>query len=333
MEFGVRLPVAGPFTTWEGITRMAIEAERLGYDALYAHDNILEEPGERAAFYTGSIEAQERRGDHTAIYGSIPVMAYVAGVTQRIKIIPDALCLGWRNVVILAKEAATLYELSKGRFILNTCLGRGEHGDYVVTNSSWRERGRVVAEKLQFLRMVIDQDGPISFEGKYLDLSNIEMHPRPKGMQLWHSGGSHPVIRRTALYCDGWMCRGGDAKKQIEELYQEAQRVGRGHVQFEVAGGHAICVAPTTQKAWDIVNATFEAKKQEPPRPGDRAIKQPQAQGRDHCVGSPERIAEVIRGDRAKGITSVRLGFIGHTLESILEQMELFAREVMPRVR
>ena len=62
MEFGVRLPVAGPFTTWEGITRMAIEAERLGYDALYAHDNILEEPGERAAFYTGSIEAQERRG-------------------------------------------------------------------------------------------------------------------------------------------------------------------------------------------------------------------------------------------------------------------------------
>ena len=122
-------------------------------------------------------------------------------------------------------------------------------------------------------------------------------------------------------------------RSKLRSCTRRPSEWGRGHVQFEVAGGHAICVAPNTQKAWDIVNATFEAKRQEPPRPGDRAIKQPQAQGRDHCVGSPERVAEVIRGDKAKGITSVRLGFIGHTLESILEQMELFAREVMPRVR
>ena len=94
MKYGTSLPVAGPFTSYEGITKMATETERLGYDAIYSTDNLLWEPGERIPFYTGSLEAQERRGGPVALYGAIPTLAYVAGITTRIQIIADALCLG-----------------------------------------------------------------------------------------------------------------------------------------------------------------------------------------------------------------------------------------------
>ncbi len=333
MKYGVRLPVAGPFTSYDGITKIAKEAERLGYDAIYSTDNLLWEPGERIPFYTGSIEAQERKGGPVALYGAISTLAYVAGITSRIQINPDALCLGWRNVIILAREAAALHELSRGRFVLSTCLGRGQNGDYLVTNSLWKERGRVVAEKLHFLSTWINQEGPVSFAGNYLSFENLEIWPQPKGMHLWHAGGSDAVLKRAARYCDGWMPRGVDPKQlrnRIQYLYEEAEHAGRNNVRFDVVTNRAICLAQGDEEAWEICRATFEARGQEPPRPGDKATKS--AKARKQCVGSPETVARVLREEEEAGATGVRLGFIGHTLESILEQMEMFAKEVIPLV-
>ena len=186
---------------------------------------------------------------------------------------------------------------------------------------------------MRFLNIWISQEGPVSFAGKHLNIENLEIFPQPKGMHLWHAGSSDAVIKRTAHFCDGWRPRPSDPdrlRNRIQDLYEEAERAGRSSVRFEITNEHAVCLARVDEEAQQICRATLEARGQEPRRPGDDATKT--VGSRKQCVGSPETVAKVLRDDKEAGVTSVALAFIGHTLESILEQMEMFAKEVIPLV-
>ena len=176
--------------------------------------------------------------------------------------------------------------------------------------------------------MLIDQPGPISFEGKYVRFKDAEMNPRPQGLSLWYAGTSDIAIKRTARYCEGWWPAGSPDyfRRKISELRREAERVSRGDVLFEIGTSPHTYIAATDQEAWDIARKTIEAHSQsEWMQRHDSS-----AQSQTELVGSSETVAAKVRQYQAAGVTMFRLSLIGHSLEALLEQMELFADEVIP---
>ncbi len=331
MRFGVRLPNSGPFASREAIAEMAGAAERLGYDHVTVHDHVNWGYDDRYHFYAGSREVADAQGRPTHFYEAMTTLGYLAGITQRVRLISYTLCLAWRPVLILAREALTLHQLSEGRLVLGVGVGNVPR-DYEVTGTPWEERGRIANEKIQVLRMVIDQPGPISFEGRYVRFEDAELKPRPEGLPIWYGGTSGAAIKRAARYADGWMPSGNPEyfRHKIQELRQEAEWAGRGDVEFEIGTAPRTYIASTDDEAWSValksvdVHAQSEWVHRHDPL-GHRAH-------HHELVGSAETVAKVIREYEAAGATVLGLGFIGHSMESLLEQMELFASEVMPRV-
>ncbi len=327
MQYGVRLPNSGPFASQEGLYETIKLAERLGYDAVMTHDHVNWGYDDRYHFYCGSREAADNAGVPNDFYEVMTTLSYAAGITSRIRLIPDALCLGWRDIMVFARQILTLHQLSKGRFVLCVCIGNVRK-DFEVTGIPWEKRGRVGLEKLKVLRMLIDQPSPISFEGEYVKFKDAEMNPRPVGLPLWYAGVSDIAVKRAARYADGWMPAASPDyfRRKIPELLDEAKRVGRGDTKFEFVTSMYVSVARTDEEAWRIARKSIEAH-----MGGEWTTRHDKStQVINPLVGSPETIASIIRDYEDAGVNLFRLGFIDHTLQAVHEQIEMFAKEVMP---
>jgi alkanesulfonate monooxygenase SsuD/methylene tetrahydromethanopterin reductase-like flavin-dependent oxidoreductase (luciferase family) len=104
----------------------------------------------------------------------------------------------------LAKELATLQNLSGGRLILGGGVGWLE-GEFDALGVPFSERGRRMDEGIAMMRAVWSQD-PVTFEPTWI-LAKIEAmrsHPQPiVPIPIWIGGSSDAAIRR-ALRMDGW---------------------------------------------------------------------------------------------------------------------------------
>ena len=328
MQFGVHLPNSGPFASRDAIIRMATTAERLGYDAVQLHDHVNWGIDDRDHFYAGSKEAGDLQPDNIDFYDSLSTLGFLAGVTNSIKLIPTAICLAWRPALLLARQVSSLYQLSNRRLVLNVCVGNVRK-DFEVTGTPWDLRGKIAVEKLKVLRMLIDRAGPLSFEGEHVSFEHAQISPRPEGLRLWYAGTSSIALKRAARYADGWCPTGGPDyfRANIARLRAEAQRVGRGHIDFDFATDMFACIANTNDAAWAIAGNTVVAHDEsEWMQRHDEA-----ARGDAPLVGAPDTVARGVRRFREAGLTHLNLCLVGHTLSDLLKQMEWFAQEVIPR--
>ena len=96
----------------------------------------------------------------------------------------------------LAKEVATLQELSGGRFT----LGVGWAGTRMSTTSwgiPFEGRGRRADEAIRLLRAL--WDGERDFEGEYWSFHDATSEPRPSPQpEIWVGGNSERAIRRSS---------------------------------------------------------------------------------------------------------------------------------------
>ena len=340
MLFGVHLPNSGPFANLESISAVAKEAERLGYDALQPHDHIVWGAEDIYHFYAGSVEAADAHPAPFDFFDSLTTMSYLAGITERVKLIPSAMCLAWRDIALMCRQVLTLHQLSRGRFVLNVCVGNIRN-DFGVTSTAWDQRGKIAVEKLKVLRKLIDppsprqsggsQGEPISFQGDYVKLERADLYPRPHGLPLWYAGTSDVAIRRAARYAEGWWPAGSPEyfSTKIPVLLEEARKAGRGDVDFQLGTEAFTCVAGTADKAWEIAERTVEAHSQSEWMQRHDATAR---RSRTRLVGTPDSVADGVREYIDAGLTRLNLCFIGRTKEALLEQMEMFASQVMPRV-
>ena len=124
IEFGVRLPVAGPFASPEATHRIATLCEGLTFDAVWVHDFIAWTTYQDQHHVScGSVEALEASDAPPMFMESMTNLAYLAGITSTIKIGIAVLCLPYRNPIIAAKQVANVDFLSNGRLILGIGTG------------------------------------------------------------------------------------------------------------------------------------------------------------------------------------------------------------------
>src|ERR1700674_3309079 len=190
MQLGIHLPHAGEQATPEKIRHAAMRAEDLGLDDVWVSEHIIVP---RASFPRSPL-----------FYDPVLSLTWAAAVTKRVRLGTSVLVLPMRHPLPLAKELATLQNLSEGRLILGAGVGWLE-AEFAALGVPFRERGRRMDEGIAMMRAVWGED-PVSFPARHIPavIEDMRMLPQPvKPIPIWVGGSSEAALARAARL-DGW---------------------------------------------------------------------------------------------------------------------------------
>jgi probable F420-dependent oxidoreductase len=191
MRFGIHLPHAGEQATPALLRRFAVKAEELGLDDVWVSEHI--------------IVPRDQFPRSPLFFDPVLSLTWVAAVTRRVRLGTSVLVLPMRHPLPLAKELATLHNLSEGRLILGAGVGWLKP-EFAALGVPFEERGRRLDEGLAMMRAVWSQD-PVTFKSRYIPavIEGMTMTPMPTSpIPLWLGGSSDAALARTIRVADGW---------------------------------------------------------------------------------------------------------------------------------
>jgi probable F420-dependent oxidoreductase len=192
MQVGLCLPnfPFGERPSRSSIVEVALEAERLGYDSVWASDHLLV-PADMPRF--------------GRIFESLSTLAYLGGTTSRVRLGTSVLVAPMRNAVAIAKQAATIDELTGARLVLGVAAGYAER-EFSAVGASFHDRGRHLDEAIGVMRTLWTAPDP-RVEGpryRFADVLFEPPPPRPGGVPIWVGVNSPAAIARAAKLGDAW---------------------------------------------------------------------------------------------------------------------------------
>ncbi len=225
MQLGASIPVGDIGTGGAVMRDYAQAAEGLGYDYLVSPDHVL--GGNPNVDHGG-----RRMGTTaTAYHDPFVLFAYLAGVTQKVGFCVGVLILAQRQAALVAKQAASLDELSGGRFRLGVGVGWNEI-EFQGLGMDFHTRGKRSEEQVRFMQ-ALWAEPHVKFDGEFHKLDDGGINPRPKSgrVPIWFGGHAEATYRRAAKYGDGFMPlqypAGDKALEAFEKLRGMIKAAGR----------------------------------------------------------------------------------------------------------
>lgn len=230
MKLGFSLPTAGAWATPENQILVAQRAEALGYNSLWVFQRLLYALEPQNDYPPLPGQPWPQSFEH--VLDPITTLAYIAGVTQRIRLGTSVLIMPYYSPVMLAKQLATLDLLSRGR--LDVGLGTGWSMDeYEASGVPFAQRGKRVDEFLRCLKMIWTQK-VVEFQGEFYRIPKAKIAPKP--LQKPHPPitiggyGGPTIIRRAVTLGDGF--NGGNVPMGqvvplVKQIREAALQIGR----------------------------------------------------------------------------------------------------------
>jgi probable F420-dependent oxidoreductase len=214
VHFGVILPNYGKDSSPDGIRRVAEAAEELGFDSVWATEHIIVGP--------------EGVDPYGRLYEPLVTLGWIAGWTERIGLGTSIVILPLHHPMYLAKQVATLQELSGGRFTLGVGMG-SQRDEFQFMGVELKRRGRRADETIRLMRAL--WNGEREFYGEYWSFENAtaEPHPSPQP-EIWVGGSSERATRRALELGDVWHpSRGSDANhvRRVKEEHPKLRVIPR----------------------------------------------------------------------------------------------------------
>jgi probable F420-dependent oxidoreductase len=266
MNIGIALPHIGPGAGREAIVEVARQAEALGFDSVWVLDRLLW-PLSPTAKYPGNPRG-ELPEVMQIVYEPMTVLSFAAAHTEKVRLGTSVLVAAYRSPVLVAKMAATLDLLSRGRLILG--VGSGWSTDeFAAANQSIEERDERTDEFICALRELW-RSGDSRFEGKYYRVPPSIFLPKPFqqcGPDIWIGGNSRRALRRAAELGDGWHPTSrfspSDLAREMKELGRLAEKSGRNPERIELSlrwnnlpsFGERAAIEQTAERLRDYQNA------------------------------------------------------------------------------
>ena len=310
MQFGFYLPNEGPTARPDPLIALARRGDELGFHFMVTGDHILV-PREISSPYPYTKGGEFPWSDSGEHLEQLTSLAFLAAVTERIRLVPSVMIVPYRNPLLAAKMLATLDVLSKGRLTLGVGVGWMEEEFIALDTPPFAERGAVTDEYITAFRELWTSDDP-RFEGRYCRFSDIEFLPKPvqQPLPIWVGGQSRRAIRRAAQLGDGWHPVGAipaatlepeELAEDVAGLRRHAERAGREPSAIDVA---------------------IKAPLYDPGAGGDRR----------RFSGEPSQILADIETYRAVGATHLTFDARGADLGQSLERLSWLAEEVVAHV-
>lgn len=237
MKFGLIFANIGPLGAPDTLAGLAQAAERVGIESLWTVEHVVVPVGYRSTYpydESGRIPAP----DDMPFPDPLLPLAYVAAVTEKIRLGTGILILPQRHPLYVAKEIATLDVLSKGRMILGIGVGWLEE-EFEALGIPFADRAARTRESVNAIR-TLWQAGPQSFDGKFFRWGPLESNPKPvqrPGVPIVVGGHTEIAARRAARYGDGFFPGLVDfdtLASLLAVLREECERVGRRAEDVEV---------------------------------------------------------------------------------------------------
>jgi probable F420-dependent oxidoreductase len=157
-------------------------------------------------------------------------LAYAAGAVAKLKI-GTTMVLPGRNPVRLAKQIATLDQVSAGRLLLTFVFGVRLPAELTAMGVDPARRGALVDEVLPLLRRLwtednVDHSGP----AYRFEAMTVEPKPRQQPLDVWLGGNVPSSLRRAGAVADGWlpsMCTPEEVAAGRKVIEEAAARAGR----------------------------------------------------------------------------------------------------------
>lgn len=339
IQFGIRLPMAGPLASPEAIRRVAQEAELLGYDVVWVHDFIAWTSYQnRTHVSCGSVEAVEAAGGGAAptFFESLTGLSYVAALTSTIRLGIAVLCLPFRNPVIAAKQVANIDVLSGGRLILGVGVGAAKtthNVDFEVLGVSRLDKYARTRDYLRAMLEIWHNDQP-QYAGQFVSFPETEIAPKPVQQPhppIWFGGGGPKSVDLAAEFGTGWLppwVSPEEYPARIEELREAAREHGRADVTFDIGTEVYVCV----DQEGDVARSNAARTVGVLPEgfADDATAAAVEAAG---LIGSAPEVRDKLRKYVSAGVHCYEMKFIYHDIDHYVEQLRLFAQTVFPDYR
>jgi alkanesulfonate monooxygenase SsuD/methylene tetrahydromethanopterin reductase-like flavin-dependent oxidoreductase (luciferase family) len=156
-------------------------------------------------------------------YDTWTLIAYLAARTHRVRFFPDVANLPLRPPAMLAKAAASLDVLSRGRVELG--LGAGSFWEAIEAMGGPRrstgEAVRSVEEAIEVMRLVWSEERSLRFDGEIYKLAGMRPGPKPAHpIGIWLGVGGPRMLKLTGRLADGWVPSIGWAPpRRLPELH------------------------------------------------------------------------------------------------------------------
>jgi probable F420-dependent oxidoreductase len=238
MKLGIMFSNSGPFADPELSTHLAQSAERVGFESLWAVEHVVV-PQDYASAYPYSKSGKMPGGGDLPIPDPFISLTWMAAHTTRIKLATGIVILPQRHPLYVAKEAATLDVLSRGRFILGVGSGWLKE-EFDALGIDFHRRGARTDEAIVALRAVWG-GAPASFHGKHFSFGPLFSSPRPvqpAGVPIHIGGHSPAAARRAGRLGDGFFPARAEPEA-LRDLFrmasEEAVRAGRDPAKIELS--------------------------------------------------------------------------------------------------
>ncbi len=202
------------------------EAEDRGFESLFFAEHTHIPVDRRSPFPAGG----ELPDPYRRILDPLVALASVAGATTDLRLGTGVCLVAQHDPITLAKQVATLDQLSGGRVVLGVGYGwnREEAADHGLDPA---HRRAILREKVLAMQRLWTED-EATFDGEHVRFSPSWCWPKPRQQPhppVLIGGAAGPkLFRHIAEFADGWMPIGGSGlAANLVELHRVAQELGR----------------------------------------------------------------------------------------------------------
>ena len=219
MQLGHLVPFTDIGGDLETVRAYAQGLEALGYDFLEAPDHVLGANVASRPNWTGGNTSQDLFHDPFVLLG------YLSGVTPKLSFSTGVLIVAQRQTALVAKQAACLDVLSKGRFRLGIGVGWNDI-EFTGLNENFKNRGRRSEEQVQVMQALWKNEH-VTFKGKYHTIDDAGINPRPASgrVPVWYGGHHEHTLPRIAKWGDGWMPNAYPPDQSALDIFASLRRM------------------------------------------------------------------------------------------------------------
>ncbi|MGA7370365.1 MAG: LLM class F420-dependent oxidoreductase [Nitrososphaeraceae archaeon] len=304
---------------------LVVKAENKGFDSFWVMDHFHQ------ISVVGEPEEPMLEGWTT--------ISVLAGITTRIKLGTLVTGVIYRYPSILAKIAATLDVLSKGRLFLGIGASWNEEeslaygiGERTINNGNSKGLSRIsfpsnkerllrLEEALQIIRKLWTEEPSASFEGKYYRIHNAYCNPKPIQKPtppiLVGGSGEKRTLNIVAKYADACNLFGSaeTVKKKLEILKAHCKSVDRDYDSILKTKLGVVVIDNDGRKAKKRVQQAF--------------MGMPEAHLKEFAIyGTPEEVLKQIREFEHVGIQYL---IVDLDPQREIEALEIFVDEIIKR--
>lgn len=303
---------------WELWRQIARNTEDMGFESLWRSDHLV-------SFSNEERDALE----------SFVSFVLVAAETERIRFGPLVCPMTFRHPSMLARMAAQIDVLSRGRFILGMGAGWNvpEHEAFGISFPKVRERMDRLNESISVVK-ALWADTPATFDGEYFKLKSATCYPKPtqdKIPILVGGSGEKRTLRIVAEHADEWNAVGVDLKgyqKKRSVLEQHCVDIGRDPTDIRHSQMTSFVIGRDDRAIQEHLRQIVSVMPSYDRGDTEEILQAMRAGGA--LVGTPSEIVQELLRREEAGLSRTMLQ---HLAMTNFEVLSLIASDVLPQVQ